>query len=505
MRIPDVRGVAFRRVLSHHRLFVVFLFIGVLLRVLTTVAGRPAFLLWGDSYQYLDDASRLTPGRFHPLGYGVFLRGSMFGTGRLILVPIVQHVLVLAAAVLVYVVVLRLTRRPWLAALATVPVLLDVLQLAVEQTVVSDALFQVLLVAAIGCAVLRRRPGFAWVVAAGLLLAVATLTRSLALFLVVPFVGYGLLARWGWRRVGAFAAAMLVPVAAYAAGFHHEYGRYALETSEGAWLYGRVQQTVPCQDVRLPASEQHLCQTVRFDATALPFEQGISFYTWNRNSPLNHWPGVPHERRQVLARDYAKRLVKAHPVTYVVSVAELSGRYFAWTRRTDPTTAPPQAWMLHTTLHPRLWHILRAPTTAAAAVSPTTMNGEPAQPLPAPAAVLTAYQHVGRLPGPLLAAALALALVVGVRRRRHAVDADRRDACLLLATSALLLVLVPAATVAVSYRYLLPVFVTAWPAGALAVATLLDRRANRSGDVGSDDAAATRVAAATEAGDLTSA
>jgi hypothetical protein len=46
----------------------------------------------------------------------------------------------------------------WLAALATAPLLLDSMQLVIEQYVMSDVLFQALLLAAC-LLLLRRRPG----------------------------------------------------------------------------------------------------------------------------------------------------------------------------------------------------------------------------------------------------------------------------------------------------------------------------------------------------------
>jgi hypothetical protein len=62
-------------------------------------------------------------------------------------------------AAAVYLLLLRLGVWPWLAALATAPLLLDSMQLSLEQYVMSDVLFQALLLAACLLLLWRRRPG----------------------------------------------------------------------------------------------------------------------------------------------------------------------------------------------------------------------------------------------------------------------------------------------------------------------------------------------------------
>jgi hypothetical protein len=67
-------------------------------------------------------------------------------------VPVVPHPIGLAIAGLIYALLLRLGVRRWAAALAAAPILLDAYQLRFEQYVLSEALFELFLIA--GCAAL---------------------------------------------------------------------------------------------------------------------------------------------------------------------------------------------------------------------------------------------------------------------------------------------------------------------------------------------------------------
>jgi hypothetical protein len=79
-------------------------------------------------------------------GYSVLIIPALI-MNDLWLIPLVQHLAGLATAVLSYAVLLRLGARRWLAALATVPVLFDPLQLVGEQYVRTDV-WTVLLITA---------------------------------------------------------------------------------------------------------------------------------------------------------------------------------------------------------------------------------------------------------------------------------------------------------------------------------------------------------------------
>ena len=96
-----------------------------------------------------------TPSGMDPVGYKGPLRAILF-VANFDAVAAVQHLLGLAMAVLIYLLLLRRGVSRWLAALAIAPVLLDAYQLQIEQTIMPDVWFEALIVA--GLAILLWPP-----------------------------------------------------------------------------------------------------------------------------------------------------------------------------------------------------------------------------------------------------------------------------------------------------------------------------------------------------------
>ncbi len=133
-----------RAVLRRHWLAAMLLAAGLALRVLAQFAYRPALFL--DAVRYLYNSYGNDP-----VGYEGPLRAILFA-GNFDAVAAVQHVLGLAMALVIYLLLLRRGAGRWLAALAMAPVLLDAYQLQDEQTIMPGTFFQALIVA--GLAVL---------------------------------------------------------------------------------------------------------------------------------------------------------------------------------------------------------------------------------------------------------------------------------------------------------------------------------------------------------------
>jgi hypothetical protein len=131
----------------------------VALRVLAMIAYRPV-LFYSDSVDYLKHAYQLPLSDWRPPGYSIFLRFVLL-SHNLLAVAATQHVLGLATAGLLYALLLRLGLVPWAAAACCAPVLLDAYQVQIEQYVMSEALFEFLLVAALTL-LARRGPGHLW-------------------------------------------------------------------------------------------------------------------------------------------------------------------------------------------------------------------------------------------------------------------------------------------------------------------------------------------------------
>ena len=171
-------------ILRRHWLFAVLLTLGLVLRVLTQVAYRPA-LLYIDSVKYLFGAY---PGN-DPPGYQLMLR-AFLGAGSLSAVAAVQHLCGLAMAVALYLVLRRRGVPPWLAALGTAPLLLDAYQLQIEQSIMPDTAFEVFIVAGLVLLLWRPRPAWWMVLAGGAALGASATVRQVGEILIVPAVVY---------------------------------------------------------------------------------------------------------------------------------------------------------------------------------------------------------------------------------------------------------------------------------------------------------------------------
>ena len=129
------------------------------LRGVVLAAYHPA-LIFPDSVRYLQYAHNFADGRWSPdalrqSGYSVLII-PIAALHEEWLVPLTQHLAGLATAVLVYAVLIRFGARTWLAALATIPVLFDPLQLVLEQYVLTDVWTLLLIVGALVLLVWRR-------------------------------------------------------------------------------------------------------------------------------------------------------------------------------------------------------------------------------------------------------------------------------------------------------------------------------------------------------------
>ncbi|GGO18403.1 hypothetical protein GCM10010116_37120 [Microbispora rosea subsp. aerata] len=179
--------------------------LGALLRLVAVLGYRPA-LWFPDSYTYVVTAMRPRPDLVRPAGYSMFLR-LLEPFHSFALVVTVQHVLGLLVGVMLYTTVLRRGGPTWAAVLACVPVLLDAYQIELEHLLVSDSLFTFLVVGAVCLALRRPRPSGTLTprsaAALGLVLAAATLTRTVGLPLIAVFALF--LLAYGVRRASGAA------------------------------------------------------------------------------------------------------------------------------------------------------------------------------------------------------------------------------------------------------------------------------------------------------------
>jgi hypothetical protein len=447
-----------------HPVFTTLLLAGIALRIVTFFAYRPA-LIYYDSTRYIERMRDFGPGEVRPAGYAAFLN-ALPVDWELAVVPAVQHMLGLAIALILYALLTRLgVPRLW-SALATAPVLLDGYQLNIEQYILSETLFELLVVAA--CAVLlwQRRPGPAAAGFAGLLIAAALLTRVSAIGVIAVALLALVFLRANWTRLAALAAAFIVPVAAYAVWYESEYGYYALSGYGGQFLYGRVAPFADCEGLDVPEQQRVLCPTEP------PSERPtIGEYMWaNDISPLYDLELGPDDRRPEIGGAFARRIILHQPLDYAEVVAEDVLHGFSPTKSRREGDLPVSRWQFQ-----EYFPVFREPDTSEILNRDGYERGIADETL---APFLRIYQRYVFTTGPLLAIALLLGLLaaLGLRRAR---ESGLRTAAFVFTLTALAVYVPSVAVSEFSWRYQLPLLVLLPPAGALGLAALTGRAAPR--------------------------
>jgi hypothetical protein len=457
--------------LRRHWLFVTFLVVAVGLRIVVLIAYWPALELFTDSYDYLSLAHTVTPGTWHPAGYPLLLVPLSL-TGQLGVVVVLQHLMGIAMGLLIYMLVLRLGARRSVAALAALPVLLDGYQLSLEQFITAETLTSLLLLGGLVVVFWRERVGAGRAAIVGLLLAAATLTRT-AIVPVLIVVGVYLLLRRGHRRaLLAYCAVVVAALGSYGGWYAANHGHFGFDDWTGIYLYGRVAPFATC-DYALPSKEARLCPA-----------QSVSQRTKNGEFYSDAAPGSPlwapglgtRDQRNALGERFAVAVIEHQPLDYLNAVLADTWHYFTPGRWMASDRIDMERWRFPPPhIHPKLdnYHVYFATQG---------FNRHPITPSPDPALMgpLRTYQSIFYTPGPLFLACLigAFAVAVGLVRGRSG-RRQARWACLVLAATAVGVLLSPSLIWGFSYRYELPLLVLLPPAGAVAADLALDAVARR--------------------------
>ena len=148
--------------------------------------------------------------------------------------------------------------------------------------------------------------------AAGLLIALAGMTRTAA----VPLLGlaalYLLLRRTPWRRTTALLLAGALPLLAYAGWYAQHHGRFALSGSDGVALWARTMTFADCRIIQPPPKKAKLCP----NGTTV---DAASEYVWAPGASLNQLPGDRFLHND-LARSFALKAIAAQPLDYLREV-----------------------------------------------------------------------------------------------------------------------------------------------------------------------------------------
>jgi hypothetical protein len=463
-------------VARRHWLACLFLAAGLVLRVLAQIAYQPA-LIYVDTAKYLYGAY---PGS-DPLGYEFPLKVLVL-FGGVATVAAVQHLLGLAMAAGLYVLLVRRGINRWLAACAIAPVLLDAYQLQMEQTIMPDVWFEALLVAGLLFLLWRPVVSVPCAAAAGVLLGTSATMWQTGELLVIPAVLFLLVSWGGWRRAVsrsvALGVAFAVPILTYCAVCDATTGHFWL--SRGQTSIGRLTYAADCATLRVPADVRALCPTPAEQA------QGPDWLEHSGQSPLYTAP-VPHgTTRAALMAELGAAIRHQQPLRVAGSIARDSVRLFALTRDGVESVTPISRWQFQdrypvyppwVSLHHSTIMIgLQQPFRPFHFVPLSPANGGQAGVIRPLASFLHAYQvDGGYTPGPLylVTALLGLAGSVLLLRRRLSPGARQAALACLLFTACAVVVLVAPDVYEFSWRYELSAVFLLPVAGVLAISALL--------------------------------
>ena len=479
-------GVAFtarvRALAERNPYFAVALAAGAGLRLLAMLGYPGALWFAGDSYVYLGAALRPQPNLSKTTGYSVFLY-VLEPFHSLTLVAGLQHLMGLAVAVMIYVLIRRSGVSQRWATAATLPVLLDGFVIEDEHMVMAEALFTFLIMLSMLLILWRTRVPWPVALLAGLVAGYAVDVRSEGLPVLVMFpvalLVRGLRVngarRWrnwrAWLAAAVMAVGCVAPVVAYAGWFHSWWGSYTLSRASGFYLWGRVSSFAECSVIKPPASERAICPSGPPSSRTPPGD-----YIWHAPQVHHMADGGPvTAANDAKLRDFAIRAVEAQPFGYLRAVLGGLALSVEWPRQPYPDPGTVYLYYFHLTP----WKIPmdRYWVAGGTAYSDAAQYGHatPSRVVRPFAILIDGYQRVFYTYGPLFGLILLTGLggVLRIRRRPGRWPtlawSPRAGSMLPWATAVVLLVF-PIAVADFDYRYLLPVLPFACLAAGLAFA-----------------------------------
>ena len=460
-----------RRAVREHWLFAIIAVCGTALRVVVQLAYQQA-LIFPDSERYLQYAHNFLSGQWSPdwlrtSGYSILLMPAVLAHNLSVVVAI-QHLLGLATAVLIYATLIHFGARRWVAALASIPVLFDPLQLDLEQYILTDVCATFLVFLALVVLVWKRDAlGKRAALTAGLLVAAATIIRESDLLVIIPALLYVVAVIRPWRRCARLAGMALlgcaIPVLGYLSWFAVWFGTFNFVTYTNQFTYGRIVQFADCTGLSLPSYERSLCPTQP------PAQRNLDWYMWAPQSPQVLLQPTAGLSKGEIIHDFNTRILEHQPLSYLEAVGGDIVYSFSPVRGDGPERYPKGYHDFHTYF----------PSGKGELATLRQYTGSTGRVQPALAGFLTGYGHDFYVPGPLLAAGLVLGLAgtAGLGRARRS---KLRGPCLLFSLGTIAMVVPPFIIATFDWRYELPQFYLIPIAAVLGVRAMTARDSDTS-------------------------
>jgi hypothetical protein len=466
--------------MERNRWFSLALLAGAFLRLLTMIGYPGALWFAGDSYVYVGSALRLQPDQTKETGYSLFLR-LLLPFHSFTLVTLVQHLMGLAVAVMIYALARRYgVSKKW-ATIATLPQLLDGYIIENEHLIMTETVFTFCLMLATLLLLWTTRTKWWVALIAGLLVGYAIIDRTEGMVMlgVVPlFVLIKELRALGWRKLQgwlvtvAVGVGCLAPVAAYDVWFHHDTGTWSLTGTRagGFYVWGRVSSFAVCSEIKAPADVMKYCPTEPVKDRTAPGD-----FIWHApqvHQDMDSVGGPVSVKGNSLLTQFDIDAIKSQPFGYIKSVVKGVLMAFEWPRKDYPSAGTVYYYEFHTHYVTSAYSTLppkdKSWIPGGTAYSDWLSYGhqDPGVVVKPVAVLILGYERVIFTWGPLLFVIFVMGLggVLTITRRRvggrgggWGLRWRRRQGSMLPWISAVALLVTPIATADFDYRYLIPV------------------------------------------------
>ena len=478
---------------KEHKLFSVALAVGAFLRLIAVLGYPGALWFAGDSYVYLGAALRPQPNLSKATGYSLFLR-ALLPFHSLTLVTVVQHLMGLAVAVMLYALLRHNHVSKLWATVASLPVLLDGYVIEDEHLIMAESLFTFLLMIAMLLLLWRKQTSWWTALIAGLLVGYAVDVRTEGAVVLLLFPLFLLIRGWrslrGWLAAVLCAVGCLLPVGAYASWFHARTGHYNMTMSDGFYLWGRVSSFADCAVIKPTGAEATVCPTEPLSKRTPPGN-----FIWHApqvHQDLNSTHGPVTAANNKLLTSFAIHAVEAQPLDYVKTVVKDTMLSFGFPRIAYPGAGTVYYYSFHLHYKTATYNLLPPNNPDHEWIPGGTAYQDwlsyghqaPGRVIKVFAVPILLYQRLVFTYGPLLALIFLVGLggVIRVRRpikprlRPFPITWERRGTSMLPWVTAVALLVTPIAIADFDYRYLLPVLPFACAAAGLAFAPPVRRR-----------------------------
>jgi Dolichyl-phosphate-mannose-protein mannosyltransferase len=304
---------------------------GILLRVAASFAVWPSPPDLADSwpYSYYAATDPLANPQ-HPPGYSLFIAALGLITHSVGAFVVLQHLLGIASALILFAGVRRLCGSPWPGVIGAGVILLGADQVYLEDLIMSETLFTLFLVSAIYAAsraLERPRRWWPWPVMTAVLAVATGITRTSGLFLIPVLFLALLLARprpWlpRWRPLTALAGVAFALLLVLATANSLDGNRFGVSPSPGWHLYARVAPIADCKQFTPPKGTEVLCER-----TAPADRFGIDWYLYDPQSPALRYFG-PLGTDDSKLDAFARQVILHQPIAYFESVLPDIEAYF---------------------------------------------------------------------------------------------------------------------------------------------------------------------------------